>query len=64
MLIKKILRRLGFWFALALFAIFAIFPAVYMLISAFKQDGDLYNVANNPFLFNLPPTLENVTFPT
>jgi multiple sugar transport system permease protein len=61
-LIKKILRRLGFWFALALFAIFAIFPAVYMLISAFKQDGDLYNVANNPFLFNLPPTFKNIEF--
>lgn len=62
MLIKKLLRRVGFWVGLSLFALFAIFPAVYMLISAFKQDGDLYNVANNPFLFNLPPTFKNIAF--
>jgi multiple sugar transport system permease protein len=61
-LIKRILRRIGFWIAMVLFALFAIFPAAYMLISAFKQDGDLYNVANNPFLFNLPPTFKNIEF--
>ena len=28
-----------------------------MLITTFKQDGDLYNTANNPFIFNLKPTM-------
>ena len=59
---KGLLRRVGFWVGLLLFALFAVFPVVWMLISTFKQTGDLYNAGNNPFLFNLPPTLENVTF--
>ncbi|MDE1886793.1 MAG: carbohydrate ABC transporter permease [Gammaproteobacteria bacterium] len=56
------LRKLGFWLALGLFAIFAIFPAAWMVISSFKQDQDLYNVANDPFKYNLAPTLKNITF--
>jgi multiple sugar transport system permease protein len=31
-----------------------------MLITMFKEDRDLYRSANNPFLFNLPPTLEHL----
>ena len=31
-----------------------------MGITAFKRILDLYNIHNNPFLFNLPPTLENM----
>ncbi|TAN00486.1 MAG: carbohydrate ABC transporter permease [Rhodanobacteraceae bacterium] len=59
---KRLLRRVGFWVGMVLFAVFAIFPVAWMLISTFKQTGDLYNTANDPFLFNLPPTLKNVTF--
>ncbi len=59
---NRMLRRSGFWLGMVLFAVFAIFPAVYMVISAFKQNGDLYNVANDPFLFNLPPTIKHITF--
>ena len=62
MVIKKFLRRLGFWLGMLFFALFAIFPTIWMLISAFKQNADLYNAANNPFLFNLPPTLDHITF--
>lgn len=58
----RVLRRLGFYTALLLFTLFAVFPVVWMLITTFKQDGDLYDIANNPFLYNLPPTLEHVTF--
>ncbi len=61
-MLKQILRRIGFWVGMSAFALFAVFPIVWMLISTFKQDGDLYNAANNPFLFNLPPTLKNITF--
>lgn len=59
---NRMLRRSGFWLGMVLFAVFAIFPAAYMVISAFKQNGDLYNVANDPFLFNLPPTIKHITF--
>src|SRR5258708_14017662 len=31
-----------------------------MGITSFKQTNDLYNTKNNPFLFNLPPTLEHL----
>ncbi|MGA9855110.1 MAG: carbohydrate ABC transporter permease [Gammaproteobacteria bacterium] len=55
------LRRLGFYLGLLLFTLFSIFPVIWMVITAFKQDGDLYNVSNDPFLYNLPPTLKNVT---
>jgi multiple sugar transport system permease protein len=58
----RVLRRLGFYIALLLFTLFAVFPIVWMLITTFKQDGDLYDIANNPFLYNLPPTLKHVTF--
>jgi multiple sugar transport system permease protein len=57
-----VLRRLGFYIALLLFTLFAVFPIVWMIITTFKQDGDLYDIANNPFLYNLPPTLKHVTF--
>lgn len=58
----KWLRRMGFWGGLGLFAIFAIFPAAWMVISSFKQDQDLYNVAFDPFKYNLPPTFKNIAF--
>jgi len=57
-----VLRRLGFYLGLLLFTLFAVFPIMWMVITAFKQDADLYDVANNPFLYNLPPTLKHVTF--
>lgn len=59
---KTLLRRLGFWLGISLFAVFAVFPVVWMVLTSFKQDGDLYNVANNPFIYNLPPTLKHITF--
>jgi multiple sugar transport system permease protein len=55
-------RSVGFYVGLLLFCVFAIFPAVWMLITAFKQNADLYNPTNNPFLFNLPPTLSHIAF--
>jgi multiple sugar transport system permease protein len=55
-------HRLGLWLGLLLFAAFAAFPAVWMVVSAFKRDADLYDVAHDPFAYNLPPTLNHVTF--
>ena len=46
------------------FIAFAIFPFYWMVVTSFKQNADLYvgatNVAHNPFLFNLPPTLDHL----
>ena len=33
-----------------------------MVITAFKQNSDLYNVTNTPFWFNEPPTLEHIKY--
>lgn len=45
---------------IAAFAAFCAFPFYWMLITTFKDVHDLINTANNPFLFNLPPTMENL----
>ena len=47
---------------LAFFTVALAFPFFWMLIATFKQNIDLYTVENNPFLFNLPPTLDHVRF--
>ena len=33
-----------------------------MIITTFKQDKDLYRSGNNPFIFNDPPTLDNLRY--
>ncbi|PYN06107.1 MAG: sugar ABC transporter permease [Candidatus Rokuibacteriota bacterium] len=46
------------------FLAFAVFPFYWMVVTSFKQNADLYvgatNVAHNPFIFNLPPTLDHL----
>jgi len=46
------------------FTLFAVFPFYWMLITAFKQNSDLYvgatNTAHNPFIFNAAPTLDHL----
>jgi multiple sugar transport system permease protein len=42
------------------FALFASFPFLWAIVTMFKADPDLYNVQNNPFLYNRPPTLEHL----
>jgi multiple sugar transport system permease protein len=48
------------WVVLAVFSTLLAFPFAWMAITSFKQTSDLYNVKNNPFLFNEPPTLEHL----
>ena len=47
-------------FVLVFFVGLLAFPFIWMLIATFKQNIDLYTVENNPFLFNLPPTLDHL----
>ncbi len=49
-------------FVLAFFTVALAFPFFWMVIAAFKQNADLYTVENNPFIFNLPPTLDHLRF--
>jgi multiple sugar transport system permease protein len=37
-------------------------PFIWSAITSFKVDPDLYTKANNPFIYNLPPTLEHWRF--
>ncbi len=57
---QKVIGRLALYLSIACFTFFAAFPFAWMAITAFKRILDLYNFHNNPFLFNLPPTLENM----
>jgi multiple sugar transport system permease protein len=45
---------------LVFFTVALAFPFFWMFIAAFKQNIDLYTVENNPFWFNLPPTLQHL----
>lgn len=45
---------------LAFFVVLLAFPFYWMVIATFKQNIDLYNTDNNPFIFNLPPTLNHL----
>jgi multiple sugar transport system permease protein len=51
------IRRSPLYGAVVMFCFFSASPFLWMLITMFKQDRDLYRSANNPFLFNLQPTL-------
>jgi multiple sugar transport system permease protein len=60
--IAKTAGRVSFFGAVALFVILAAFPFYWMVITAFKENSDLYNVSNVPFWFNQPPTLEHIRY--
>jgi len=54
------LTRAGRWIIVLGFAALLAFPFYWMGITAFKQTGDLYNMENNPFIFNAAPTLAHL----
>ena len=56
---RQVRRHVVIYAALTPFLVVALFPVAWMLITAFKQEGDLYNMSAVPFWFNLPPTLDN-----
>jgi multiple sugar transport system permease protein len=47
---------------LTVFTALLAFPFFWMAIATFKQNIDLYGADNNPFLFNLPPTMEHLRY--
>jgi multiple sugar transport system permease protein len=52
--------RTGHLALVTTFALFLAFPFLWMFVTTFKQTTDLLDVKNNPFLFNEPPTLDNL----
>ena len=52
--------KVGNFGIIAAFAAFAAFPFAWMLITMFKQNGDLLDPGHVPFIYNLPPTLDNL----
>jgi multiple sugar transport system permease protein len=47
---------------LTIFTTLLAFPFFWMAIATFKQNLDLYATENNPFLFNMPPTLDHLRY--
>jgi multiple sugar transport system permease protein len=56
---KEIRRHLWIYAGVTPFVVIAVFPIYWMLITAFKQNPDLYQMENFPFWFNLAPTLQH-----
>ena len=56
---KDVRRHILIYAGLTPYLFIAVFPIYWMLITAFKQEPDLYVMGNVPFWFNLPPTLKN-----
>jgi len=57
---RSLATRIGRWVIVAGFSILLAFPFYWMAITSFKRGSDLYNLQNNPFIFNQPPTLEHL----
>lgn len=49
-------------FSMGLYVLVTVFPFYWMLITTFKTDSDLYTLANNPLIFNEPPTLSHIQY--
>jgi multiple sugar transport system permease protein len=54
--------RVGLYLLAIGASLVAALPFIWGTITAFKEDSDLYNSENNPFVFNVDPTPEHVSF--
>ena len=58
--VRAIFGNVAHWVIVVVFSVLLAFPFYWMLITTFKSTGDLYNLKNNPFIFNEKPTLEHL----
>jgi len=56
---KEIRRHLFVYLGLVPFLVIAVFPILWMAVTALKQEPDLYRMDVVPFWFHLPPTWKN-----
>jgi len=54
----RLLRAL----AMGVYVLVAVFPFYWMVLTTFKTNTDLYELGNNPLLFNEPPTLAHIEY--
>src|SRR5499425_2452850 len=59
---KEVRRHLVLYGALTPYIVIAVFPIYWMVITAFKQDPDLYRMDQFPLWFHLAPTWKNFTY--
>jgi multiple sugar transport system permease protein len=59
---RHVASRVGVYLAAVLAALLCAAPFLWSLITAFKQNRDLYNPQNNPFLYNRPATSDHVLY--
>jgi multiple sugar transport system permease protein len=57
-----IVRRILFLVGIVLFVVIAVFPIYYMVITTFKTNDDLYNLAHFPLWFTDKPTFGHVQY--
>ena len=57
---RRIGPRIVHVLVLLIFVVLLAFPFYWMVIATFKRNLDLYAVENNPFIFNMRPTLDNL----
>jgi multiple sugar transport system permease protein len=65
-MIASLTRRLGSTtvrtITVVVFCVLLAFPFYWMFITTFKRTQDLYNLENNPFIFNMKPTLHHLEY--
>jgi multiple sugar transport system permease protein len=59
---QYVLRRAALYASAFFAALIAAGPFIWAGITAFKQDADLYNPENTPFVFNLDPTFDHIRY--
>ena len=57
-----VIRRILFLIGIVVFVVVAIFPIYYMVITTFKANDDLYNLAHFPLWFTDKPTFGHVQY--
>jgi multiple sugar transport system permease protein len=57
---RRMGQRAGLYATVTAFAALLAFPFYWMVLATFKSDRDLYDLKNNPLIFNARPTLANL----
>jgi multiple sugar transport system permease protein len=60
--VRRVASRGLLYVVATFFVLFAALPFAWMVLTVFKQNSDLYNPNQNPFLYNDPPTLDHITY--
>jgi multiple sugar transport system permease protein len=60
LMVRKFGPRVTKAVIIVFFVVVLAFPFYWMVIAAFKQNVDLYNVEANPFIFNMKTTLDHI----